>query len=108
LRDEEAEIVFFGEIDGERVEIERFPSRREDRTASKRGSIRVASRDGKGKHRLDVYLDATRFEFVQASRIFSRHLLDSSDILSASGHGVRRNRRHNDSNDRIGGREVGQ
>jgi hypothetical protein len=30
LRDEEAEIVFFGEINGERVEIERFPSRRED------------------------------------------------------------------------------
>jgi hypothetical protein len=94
LRDEEAEIVFFGEIDGECVEIERFPSRREDRAASERGSIGVASRDRERKHSLDVCLDAPRFEFVQASRIFSRHLLHSSDIVSASGHGVRRNRRH--------------
>jgi hypothetical protein len=94
LRDEEAEIVFLGEINGERVEIERFPSRREDRAASERGSIGVASRDREGKHRLDVGLDAPRFEFVQTSRIFSRHLLESSDIVSASGHGVRRNRRH--------------
>jgi hypothetical protein len=94
LRDEEAKIVFFGEIDGERIQIKRFPSWREDRAASERGSIGVASRDREGKHRLDVCLDATRFEFVQTSRIFSRHLLDSSDILSASGHGVRRIWRH--------------
>jgi hypothetical protein len=94
LRDKEAEIVFLGEIDGECVEVERFPSRREDRAASERGSIGVASRDREGKHSLDVCLDATRFKFVQASRIFSRHLLESSDIVSASGHGVRRNWRH--------------
>jgi hypothetical protein len=71
LRDEEAEIVFLGEIDGERVEIERFPSRREDRAASECGSIGVASRNREGKHSLDVGLDAPRFEFVQTSRIFS-------------------------------------
>jgi hypothetical protein len=94
LRDEEAEIVFLGKIDGERVEIERFPSRREDRAASECSAIGVPSRDREGKHSLDVCLDATRFEFVEASRIFSRHLLKSSDIVSASGHGVRRNRRH--------------
>jgi hypothetical protein len=94
LRDEEAEIVFLGEINGERVEIERFPSRREDRTASERGSIGVPSRDRERQHSLDVCLDAPRFQFVQASRIFSRHLLKSPDIVSASGHGVRRNRRH--------------
>jgi hypothetical protein len=45
LRDEEAEIVFLGEIDGECVEVEGFPSRREDRAASERGSIGVPSRD---------------------------------------------------------------
>jgi len=94
LRDEEAEIVFFGEINGERVEVKRFPSWREDRAASERGSIGVASRDREGQHSLDVGLDAPRFEFVQTSRIFFRHLLESSDIVSASGHGVRRNRRH--------------
>jgi hypothetical protein len=94
LRDEEAEIVFLGEINGKRVEIERFPSRGEDRAALERGSVGVPSRDREGKHRLDVGLDAPRFEFVQASWIFSRHLLHSSDIVSASGHGVRRNRRH--------------
>jgi len=94
LRDEESEIVFLGEIDGERIEVERFPSRREDRAASECSAIGVPSRDREGKHRLDVGLDAPRFEFVQASQIFSRHLLHSSDIVSASGHGVRRNRRH--------------
>jgi hypothetical protein len=71
LRDEEAEIVFLGEIDGECVEVERFPRRREDRAASECGSIGVASRDRERQHRLDVVLDAPRFEFVQVSCIFA-------------------------------------